>query len=59
MLLRVRCFLDGIMSIVPGKGEYAEALAVHAMKLYFQEKTLIVARDRLLSSVNLRTITWI
>lgn len=27
MLLRVRCFLDGIMSIVPGKGEYAQALA--------------------------------
>ena len=27
MLLREQCFLDGIMSIVPGKGEYAQALA--------------------------------
>ena len=32
-------------------------LAVHAVKLYFQEKTMTAARDRLLSSSNLRTIT--
>ena len=32
-------------------------IAVHAVKLYFQEKTLTAARERLLSSVNLRTIT--
>ena len=30
-------------------------LAVHAVKLYFQEKTMTAARDRLLSSSNLRT----
>ena len=29
-------------------------LAVHAVKLYFQEKTMTAARDRLLSSSNLR-----
>ena len=34
-------------------------LAVHAVKLYFQEKTMTVARDRLLSSSNLRTITGV
>ena len=34
-----------------------DIIAVHAVKLYFQEKTLTAARDRLLSSVNLRTIT--
>ena len=32
-------------------------LAVHAVKLYFQERTLTAARERLLSSINLRTIT--
>ena len=31
-------------------------LAVHAVKLYFQERTLSAARERLLSSINLRTI---
>lgn len=31
-------------------------LAVHAVKLYFQEKTMTAARDRLLSCSNLRTI---
>ena len=34
-------------------------LAVHAVKLYFQEKTMTAARDRLLSSSNLRTITGV
>ena len=34
-------------------------LAVHAVKLYFQEKTMTTARDRLLSSSNLRTITGV
>ena len=34
-------------------------LAVHAVKLYFQEKTMTVARDRLLSCSNLRTITGV
>ena len=35
---------------------FLDVLAVHAVKLYFQEKTLTVARERLLSSINLRTI---
>ena len=34
-------------------------LAVHAVKLYFQEKTMTAARGRLLSSSNLRTITGV
>ena len=34
-------------------------LAVHAVKLYFQEKTMTAARDRLLSCSNLRTITGV
>ena len=33
-----------------------DVLAVHAVKLYFQERTLSAARERLLSSINLRTI---
>ena len=36
-----------------------DVLAVHAVKLYFQEKTMTAARERLLSSVNLRTITGV
>ncbi len=34
-------------------------LVVHAVKLYFQEKTMTAARDRLLSCSNLRTITGV
>ena len=44
---------------VTGRPGYTllSVLAVHAVKLYFQEKTMTAARDRLLSSSNLRTIT--
>ena len=36
-----------------------DVLAVHAVKLYFQEKTLTSARERLISSINLRTMTGV
>ena len=34
-----------------------DVLAVHAVKLYFRERTMSAARERLLSSINLRTMT--
>lgn len=36
-----------------------DVLAVHAVKLFFRLKTLTAARERLLSSINLRTITGV
>ena len=45
----VRC--DG------GRSRTGSVLAIHAVKIFFRLKTLTAARERLLSSSNLRTIT--
>lgn len=64
---------ENLVSVMPASVRYDEGrsctgrpghtllsvLAVHAVKLYFQEKTMTAARDRLLSSSNLRTITGV
>lgn len=54
----VRCDEGRSRTGRPGR-TLLSVLAVHAVKLYFQEKTMTAARDRLLSSSNLRTITGV
>ena len=50
MLLRVQSFLDGIMSIVPGKGEYAQALA-EFLEASWAIEGIILSNEDIFSSI--------